>query len=946
MYLRRMRMRRLLVTVLVALMFFSLLVPLAGAKMAEANSVSDLMNKAVDVLYTDFTKNGARNQDNGVGAYATYILTQAGIDVSTWVYNGIPLKEAVIDLVYQDIAGSSDPSQVPAKRLAQDLLAMKVLGREDLVQQLLQILQSRQSPDGFDPGEYSLFSNLPAYDLLGRGDFVSVVNTVYTKEYILSRQNTEEKNYGAWGIAWDGYFYPDFMATAQAVRALAYLDPNKSDRELQAAIERGMQWLKNQQQPDGSFVFGWEDPLVDTVEMIATLKVLGEDPASVKSVEGNSPLDYLLTKALNADGTFGASKNVMDAAWALYGYYLLGAQGEQESPSTPPGSSGPGTNTCTVQIAVVGKDGELLYGPASVTVLASNRWGLTVLGALDATGLPYTMSSRWPDFIESIAGQANSGMSGWMYQVNGSVASVAAAQYPIKEGDKIIWWYSKDINTPAPSWEDLEQRLSSPRDTGASKRVEDIFTELQKGLSNPAQAITNLTEIISSLKEAEITEQLKEALVKVIATLQGTLTELPQKALKVQVEGEKTKIEIDGDAVKEQVNAIKKALELAGKLKGVGMAEEAAKLYLDTVVVALPEEAKSEEALLIALPTSAAQAIAEGNLKLGLETPNYSLRLPPEAIEAIVEKAPDSTEIEFMAQKLDPAHINLPQGARAVGNIVFDFQLHAITPEGKKEKLETNFSRKAAITLSLQEIDISKLQVDKLAVYRKKDDGSWEYVGGTISSDGKSFTFETGHFSVYALLEYKKTFQDIQGHWAQKDVELMARRLIARGLSDDIFAPDQEMTRAQAAAFLVRSLELEDSNLKGTSFRDVPPQHWASKTIETAYRAGLVVGTGEGNFEPERIITREEMAALLVRALKKGGWEPAQCEEKNNLAAYADSSEISPWARDAVKVCVSAGILQGRSATHLVPRGVVTRAEAMVMLKRMLQVLGRIPASP
>lgn len=165
-------------------------------------------------------KNGSKNQDDGVDAYATYILTQAGVDVNAWVYNGVPLKEAVIDLVYQDIAGSSDPSKVPAKRLAQDLLGMKALGREDVVQQLLQILKSREGIDGFDS---NIFSDFPAYDLLGRADLISVINQVYAREYILSQQDTVVGNtYGAWGIAWDGVFYPDFVATAQAVRALAY----------------------------------------------------------------------------------------------------------------------------------------------------------------------------------------------------------------------------------------------------------------------------------------------------------------------------------------------------------------------------------------------------------------------------------------------------------------------------------------------------------------------------------------------------------------------------------------------------------------------------------------------------------------------------------------------------------------------------------------------------
>ncbi|MEW6423236.1 MAG: DUF4430 domain-containing protein [Bacillota bacterium] len=111
-----------------------------------------------------------------------------------------------------------------------------------------------------------------------------------------------------------------------------------------------------------------------------------------------------------------------------------------------------------VGIAVVGMNGELLYGPGNVTVTEKNVWGITALGALDATGLPYTMSTRWSNFIEAIAGQHNKGQAGWMYKVNEEIPLVAADQKPLKAGDKVIWWYSKSMNAPPPNWGELEKR--------------------------------------------------------------------------------------------------------------------------------------------------------------------------------------------------------------------------------------------------------------------------------------------------------------------------------------------------------------------------------------------------------------------------------------------------------------------------------------------------------
>ncbi|SMB93219.1 protein of unknown function [Thermanaeromonas toyohensis ToBE] len=115
-------------------------------------------------------------------------------------------------------------------------------------------------------------------------------------------------------------------------------------------------------------------------------------------------------------------------------------------------------NGCRVWIAVVGKDGVFLFKPAQVVIKKDNKWGITALGALDATGLPYATKPAWPDFVDSIAGQANSAMAGWMYSVNGEVPMHMASKHPVKTGDKVIWWYSKSMDQPPPRWEDLIQK--------------------------------------------------------------------------------------------------------------------------------------------------------------------------------------------------------------------------------------------------------------------------------------------------------------------------------------------------------------------------------------------------------------------------------------------------------------------------------------------------------
>lgn len=108
-----------------------------------------------------------------------------------------------------------------------------------------------------------------------------------------------------------------------------------------------------------------------------------------------------------------------------------------------------------VSVAVVGKNGALLYGPSTVTLPPKSEWGITAMGALVAAGVPYAMSTTYSNFVESIAGEQNRGISGWMYAVDGRVGPVAANAEPVKAGDQVIWWYAQSPSSLPPNWADL-----------------------------------------------------------------------------------------------------------------------------------------------------------------------------------------------------------------------------------------------------------------------------------------------------------------------------------------------------------------------------------------------------------------------------------------------------------------------------------------------------------
>lgn len=154
-----------------------------------------------------------------------------------------------------------------------------------------------------------------------------------------------------------------------------------------------------------------------------------------------------------------------------------------------------------------------------------------------------------------------------------------------------------------------------------------------------------------------------------------------------------------------------------------------------------------------------------------------------------------------------------------------------------------------------------------------------------------------------------------------------------QGVSATTFAPDQSTTRAMVVTILYR-LAGEPGAPRNIAFADVAPGLWYTDAISWAAANGIVEGYSQDAFGPEDLVTREQLAAILYRyAAYKG----ADVSGRADLTGYADASAVSDWAREGVSWAVQAGLIQGRSATTLVPAGTSTRAELAAVLSRCAQ---------
>lgn len=683
--------------------------------------------------------------------------------------------------------------------------------------------------------------------------------------------------------------------------------------------------------------FDWTSGLVELTPQ--ELQEIGEFTVTVGDKEYRTQDGQVVIPAIKAGTLSFTVSNSNEAGYpdvvTYKGSIEIGASG----------GSGSTIQKISVQLAIVGRNGELIFGPSTVNISKDSPHGYTPLGALDASGVDYNLSAKFEGFVEAICGQANEGMSGWLFVVNNTVPSVGADQYTLKDGDRIIWYYSKDINEPPPKWDDLVKQAASGTISAstATQQVADILSDLQRGKVVAGQAIAGINEVLGKLKETEVTKELQDKLEEAVKTLSQWVVNLPDKALSVRTDGETASVKIDGDAVKDQVSTIKNAAALAEKLEKFGVTGTAS-LVTDKIVVELPADLAGKNAFTVDLPADAAQEVAAGNLKFTVKGGVVFLDLPPEALKTVIAAAPNVSQVEVSVEKLDESKVSVFKEASVIGNKALNLEINAVTPEGKRASPQAVFTKKITVTFSLDGVDLSRVDKSKLSVYRQKQDGSWEFVGGRLSPDEKSFSFETDHLSLYALLEFKNKFKDIKDHWARETIELMAMRLIARGISEDSFAPDQKLSRAQFAAFLVRALNVEEETPQVRTFSDVPPDHWGYRAIEAAFREGLVAGTGAGRFEPERAIKREEMAAILAAVLKRNGIATTLTDTERDevLKGYGDSDRISEWAKEGLAVCVSKGIIKGRAEAALVPLGSATRAEAVVVLENLLRLLGKL----
>jgi len=172
--------------------------------------------------------------------------------------------------------------------------------------------------------------------------------------------------------------------------------------------------------------------------------------------------------------------------------------------------------------------------------------------------------------------------------------------------------------------------------------------------------------------------------------------------------------------------------------------------------------------------------------------------------------------------------------------------------------------------------------------------------------DGYSYAYlpENSDFTVEKVEKYTTPFNDL-GDKYKYDLyinEITAREVVV-GFEDGSFKPDKELTRAEMATIFTRMFSVPETR-SASCFEDIPEKHWAKEYIMALVDTGVFMK--DTNFNPDSVITREQLVAMTFRMLSDMRKIELQ-ENEADFSKYKDMGKVSDYAKDAYKTLTQEG---------------------------------------
>jgi spore germination protein YaaH len=173
-------------------------------------------------------------------------------------------------------------------------------------------------------------------------------------------------------------------------------------------------------------------------------------------------------------------------------------------------------------------------------------------------------------------------------------------------------------------------------------------------------------------------------------------------------------------------------------------------------------------------------------------------------------------------------------------------------------------------------------------------------------------------------------YSDIAKHWAREGLYKLSYMEVLTGFTDGTMKPDKTLTRDEFIVMITRAINVPLSGTYNQYYTDITANHWSYQYIQAAKAAGMIDIFNEDNLNPTKVITREEMAIIAAAVVRE---IPLTSSSKSFKDINAGYKYI-----DSINIVTGLGIINGIPDGTFKPYAGASRAEAAVIVQRILDV--------
>ena len=667
---------------------------------------------------------------------------------------------------------------------------------------------------------------------------------------------------GLFSYEWDGVTYASPDTAGAALAALAkYYDTNSDAKTVVDAILKALPGAMNEA---GSFGSANSDAMV----MIGLL-ALGEDPAALTSVSGASVVDGMLSyvntrtnqfrysgednalateqafRALAALAHFEKGK-AFNKAFNVYDFSANPVEpgratgsGDTEAPKPPVGTE------ITVRMTIKADSGYWFNG--SVTIRGE---GATVYHALIEALAEAGMSQVGAEsgYVRSISKDGktlsefdNGENSGWLYKVNGDLPDVGLTSYAIKDGDRIVWYYTDDwtLDPDAGKW--YVKPVSSTITPAAA---------IKDGTASASVSYKDLSEAISAAKKSgedtvTITPEIKGKVNGIAVSLpKSAAANAAKQGVQLIVETDKARVslraEVLGELAKNSGSELKleitekRAEEVSDKLAHENL-DGASIVEVTLMIDGKPVTVFGGKKLLIDIPVDSKRFRAGDTCRvLVLSDDGAAERTSGQCIkknDALFVRV-ETTHLSTFVVMRDAAlpFTDVADTAWYADAVQYAYERGLMTGVSESEFAPDGTATRGQIVTIL-----------------------WRLAGSPV-------------------VNYAMRYADMdKGAWYGEAVRWAASTGVVTGYSESSFGPNDAITREQLAAILYRYVKTQGQGFTGMwyfplRYDDAASiSSWADEAMHWCVMKGLLNGTSETTLSPQLTAARAQLAAILQR---------------------------------------------------------------------------------